>query len=315
MTQDFDLFVIKVLCHQIFKTMKKIITENTIWRNGVLDEFRNSKNHHKEVLNDVMFVFVESKANGANLQDFTGVNTAIEILKSNAQEKILLAGFTPLEWVRKKKPEIDILLSKDTVRFVELPLGLDDIIQVWQTTKPCETNTDALGNFTASQIAMVLHGLKVADYTQPKDEREVQIVQEVAARGRETFPFLKSYTNDQDVIAFLIKANTGRPEVRKGEFLDGVFCDIEGTLLLDGNINQKILEMLRTYEAEGKTVTLWTDGDIAKLSEILLHNGITYPLHAKTEFAGAQVAIAIDDMDEFTFNAHTKILPKKFVQV
>ena len=42
---------------------------------------------------------------------------------------------------------------------------------------------------------------------------------------------------------------------------------------------------------------------------------LTYKLHAKRDYAGAIVETAIDDMDENSFTALTKIYAEKFIRV
>ena len=90
---------------------------------------------------------------------------------------------------------------------------------------------------------------------------------------------------------------------------------MEGTLFSNSVLNQSVLQFLKTKEAEGKKVTLWTDGNLAELQLLLDANNILYPLHAKRNFAGAIIEMAIDDMDQHSFTAVTKMYARTFVRV
>ena len=101
----------------------------------------------------------------------------------------------------------------------------------------------------------------------------------------------------------------------KGQNIEGVFCDIEGTLFNGEELNQDTLNKLKEFESQGKNITLWTDGETTKLQELLNKNSITYPLKSKIDHAGASAEIVIDNDDENTFSAKTKIFAKKFIKV
>jgi hydroxymethylpyrimidine pyrophosphatase-like HAD family hydrolase len=100
----------------------------------------------------------------------------------------------------------------------------------------------------------------------------------------------------------------------KGQKLNGLFCDIEGTLFSNGVLNAHVLATIKQNEAEGKEITLWTDGNLTELQALLDANKITYPLRAKRDFAGAVVEMAIDDMDEHSFSALTKVYAERFIR-
>lgn len=279
-----------------------------------IEKFRESVSvqSEKEVLNGMTFVMNETDIDHNALQNCHGVTLSIEALRDSNAKKVTLLGWLPLEFIRTKKPEVDFLLSKDNFRFLRLPATPTDIIAAWQ--KPTEAvegaDPGAIQGYTQRKIGSLLHIIHGKD---PRKEREAPDVIHMIKETRKEFPSLAD-NSDDEVIDFLLAASAKREEVRKGENLSGVFCDIEGTILVDGNVRQDTLEKLEAYEAQGKSVVLWTDGDIDEISPQLRKHGIEYPIHAKADYAGATVEIAIDDLDEHAFTARTKIQAKTFVR-
>lgn len=101
----------------------------------------------------------------------------------------------------------------------------------------------------------------------------------------------------------------------KGGKIFGLFCDIQGTLLVENKINKKVLSVLKKYERDGKKITIWTDGNPITYEKILYSMGVMYPVKSKFDYSGGVVEIAIDDMDQYTFSAITKITAEYFIKV
>jgi len=100
----------------------------------------------------------------------------------------------------------------------------------------------------------------------------------------------------------------------EGRYLEGVFCDVEGTLIQNGQINEQLRSELEAKSQE-KPITIWTDGDIKELGSVLRHAGITWKIVPKSEFAGARVAEAYDDLSPEELNARTNIEVLNYHQV
>lgn len=80
----------------------------------------------------------------------------------------------------------------------------------------------------------------------------------------------------------------------QGQFLSGIFCDVQGTLLNDrGELNTKLVAYLRA-ESEKKPITLWTGGDVES-ARTTLAPLVPWKVTSKLFFGGATVEIAIDD--------------------
>jgi len=293
---------------------KQSDSEDIWWANKFNQDVNASTNPQIGILDGMTLVLVENTANGAYMQHCTGVDIALDLVRKDPNKKILLSSWLPIEFLKKQKPEVDILLKRETVRFIRPPYTIDEIISIWEKPSAVEVSLEGISKYNQRQIGIILHGMRVADPKQPQNNGEQAMVHDAIAETKKLFPSLVA-ASDDEVLDFLFEASNGRPLVRQGEKLDGVFCDIDGTLIVNGNINEKTLSVLKQYEAEGKQITLWTDGNKETTSVLLANLGVSYPLMAKMDYAGAEVEIALDDFDEFAFNARTKITARTFIQV
>jgi hypothetical protein len=85
--------------------------------------------------------------------------------------------------------------------------------------------------------------------------------------------------------------------------------------MVNGELNNNVLNKLKEYEAQGKQITIWTDGDLEELTQKLRSLGVQYPIKSKFDFGGANAEIVIDNDDQNTFFAKTRIFPKEFIKV
>lgn len=269
-----------------------------------------------ESLGKMTIIANETSLDGHFLQNCHGVSLALDILRKDPSARVTLLGYLPLAMIRLKKPEIDVLLRNQNFRLLDLPTSPATIIEAWQqaTEDAQDADPEALAKYAMQQIRIIVHGIKVADPKNPTDQREAEMVARGISEAKAKFPSLEGRPDDE-IIDFIYDSLKNREEVRKGESLAGVYCDVEGTILVNGNVNQEVVEQLSQYEADGKQVTLWTDGDTEQLKALLQSKGVSYPVCRKADFAGAQVEIAIDDMDELAFTARTKIQALTFIRI
>ncbi len=266
-----------------------------------------------EDFRDVHMICIENSANGNHLQNAYGVTIAMNMLRKEPNAKILLYGVLPMEYLRRKKPEIDIVLKHDNVRLMEIPFRFEDLATAFQ--KPNEVS---MQGYTATDeakkyISHIFHDLKyVPNWDTPAAYGNAKF-QSIMEKVKEYFPSF-AQCEPAIIIEFLKSVSDSREEVMKGVKLSGVYCDVEGTVLVEGKVNEKVVAMLARYEGQGKTIMLWSDGDIKVLAETLANLGITYPLTSKFDHAGAIAEIVIDDQDEFTFGARTKIAAETFLR-
>ncbi len=167
-----------------------------------------------------------------------------------------------------------------------------------------------------NKVSQLLHKIHISSMDQfdTLPENEAKNLPKLISDAKEYFPALEGKT-DKEIVEFLFQIRQNVPEVMKGQNIEGVYCDIEGTLFNGEELNQKTLNTLKELESQGKNITLWTDGDVSQLQTLLDKNGIDYPLKSKIDHAGASVEIVIDNDDQNTFSAKTKIFAKKFIKV
>ena len=137
---------------------------------------------------------------------------------------------------------------------------------------------------------------------------------EVIARGRTE----AGLEGADDEVAEIIRSYVAPDSKGRfaGQFLSGIFCDVEGTLLRDDDtVNQAVLANLERLEGEGREITLWTGGDLKKVRPRLHDVGIFYTLVSKHDFRGAEVEVAIDDLSQADFEQEYGITAKQYLQM
>ena len=99
------------------------------------------------------------------------------------------------------------------------------------------------------------------------------------------------------------------------KIIPGVFCDMEGTLIVNDSANAEIVRKLEEY-AKTRPVTIWTGGELREIYKLLRKNGITkLPLVSKYDFEGCIVETMIDDLEPEKTLALYKIKAKEYVKV
>lgn len=271
-------------------------------------------------LRNTIMVMLEMKKGGSALQDFVGIEEAKKLLVQNPDKKILMFSCLPQDFFTERFTDFRVLLAKDNVRFIDLHniSNIEKMNSVFDGGENEDINeTDASIVEMSNQdmirfFGSMEHSLMGDRIKSPYNRKLVE------GQVKERFPSMKDLSQEE-VINFVLKTHEElkfqRPEVMKGEKIEGVFCDIEGTLLIDGEVNQDTLKKLKDYESQGKQITLWTDGDVEELGKKLKELGVEYPLKSKFDHAGALAEIVIDDIDENTFRLKTKIFAKTFIKV
>lgn len=275
-----------------------------------IDQFSNC-----EDFRDAHIVVAENDLDGHFLQECYGVTIAMSILRSNPKAKVVLWGFLPLEFVRIRKPEVDLMLKYENAHFLRAPMLDEELRLVFQS----KNKNILIGDYTVSQesqkyLSEIFHDLKyVKDWSNPA-ESERAMFEKSLKKACDYFPTLNNMSTEE-ILSFLKSVSGSREEVMKGEKITGVYCDIEGTILVDGVLNQKVFNFLQACKQQGKQITIWTDGNVEELGEKLKNIGLLYPVKSKFDYAGAIAEIVIDDFDEYTFGAQTKISAEKFIKV
>lgn len=274
-------------------------------------------------LDNSVFIDLEAIANsyGQRLRsEYSNIDLVEKLTNQNNKSKILLYAFSDLDTIRKIKPKIDLLLAKENVKFTRLPFTAEDAISILNSGMNEEVTGEKLQDVQDKEIShkvgTLLHMIHISspDEINNLKPEDIPYLPKMLMEAKLYFPTLEDKT-PKEVVEFLFAIRQNVSEVMKGQNIEGVYCDIEGTLFNGEELNKKTLDILKGFEEQGKNITLWTDGDISKLQELLDRDGIKYPLKSKIDHAGVSAEIVIDNDDNNTFSAKTKIYAKKFIKV
>ncbi len=242
-----------------------------------------------------------------------GVAEALAQAEANAEQNVLLLSTYALEYILEKK--------EDFALFLQLPNAFFGRIPLTELTLEKKGDVDAVKAAAVKGLAGLL---SVLNHTTEKylngnedainrilTERIVE-VKRVQAHFSELQGLSgKGFITELKKLCMLIPIKQAMP----GKEIFGVYCDIEGTLLIDGAIQEAVLEQLHNYAVQGSQVTIWTLGSVSELEPIIRSAGIQYPVRSKVDYSGAIAEIVIDNDSEETFRAKTQITPKQFIRV
>jgi hypothetical protein len=84
------------------------------------------------------------------------------------------------------------------------------------------------------------------------------------------------------------------------EITEGVFVDVDGTLIVGHQLNQEVVELILDYRKEGKSVTIFTGGDMYfqkdRLRSLHLDDFMgKFEVVPKVRFSGKKLEVVIDD--------------------
>jgi hypothetical protein len=255
------------------------------------------------------------------IDEITFDSDRVFVLTSNDNEE---------NFLKKDNKKLKYLLSLTNVIFVNKPYSgytQEKLLEKLEEKRSKNLNPELIkgkGDYYIGRAREVLHDglsdgrLSYNDLINPANNDGFERFERQGAdsfeKARVLFPSLKD-ESDEKIYNFLVELKNQAPEVMKGEEIQGVYCDMEGTLFDGKVLKQTTLDKLKQYEKEGKVVMLWTNGNIQELQKLLDKNNITYPLKSKGEFRGATAEIVMDNDDQNTFFVTNKINARKFVKV
>ncbi len=292
--------------------------EDTDWVEALVKEI-NVLGSESEPLRNVTFIRADILPSSPHQHNFKGVEKALELANEFPEKKFILYSFFSPEKLAGLCPFFDVATARSNVRYVEAPCSPGQFIDA---AKSFDMPVDEIGSipvaekldaYVKNQVGIIWHAFsRVVDPFRPVTEAEKICIQDGIKGAKRVFPSMKN-ADDETILLFLKETSADREEVKKDVYFPGVFCDVEGTLFNDRILNKSVLSFLQIKVSEGLEVTLWTDGDLAEIKNLLDATDIHFPLCAKRDFAGAYVKIAIDDLDQNAFVALTKIHPLHFL--
>jgi|GEM_PF-2221951 len=223
----------------------------------------------------------------------------------------VLYGTDSLSYLSKNLKFVDLLYKYKKVCFFKAPFILKEVLAEVKRLRELPNLKDEL----AERISVM----------SIKQDSASRLHHDICHRPNEIIAKVNklygtSYAPDTDpeiVREFLSKYRENPGNEFAGEFLKGVFCDVEGTLLASaetGEINKPALDKLLEFDKDS-FITLWTGGDVEKLQRILEEKGINWKVLPKSIFSGATVEVAIDDLSADDLKKDYNISTQRFIRV
>ncbi len=268
------------------------------------DELENESGE----LNLVLAEYIGER--GSQRTDFNGLDIALSIDPQTAP--IIFTSFMPVEYFLKDKDfqiKFNALMAKKRVGFLRLPFTADELIKKYKTLINDEKEEDLL----AIELNEIATYNKRMGEIQHRVKYRLDNSEEVAWGITEVRKLNVSGT-DEEVIELIKNFERQHKFTFNGKYFPGIFCDIENTLMINDQLNQKMLEILRECSST-KPITLWTGGEMGSIQKLLLRNNITWKLVSKNDFAGAEVETAYDDEEFSVFFEKYEVKVREFIQI
>ncbi len=215
-----------------------------------------------------------------------------QVFAINPEKPILLFGFSNEEEL-KNNIKIATVLARNNCVYIKLPCKIE---LIKDAIKELGTKSQGQTAVALEEFANLQEIKRQVGYIKHLKCYKEGITDEILKLAEEKLGWKGSGTEIVDRLANF----QPKKEIAKnfgGKTIPGVFCDIEGTLFdWDGNLNQEIVSMLEKYEAEGKTVCLWTGGDLKNIS--IKIKKLKWQLLSKYAFENCRMEIIIDDLPE-----------------
>lgn len=253
-----------------------------------------------ELLDDLIIIDVCFIPHGSGKRrvDRMGLEEALKY--EPAKNPIILYGFEDEKNLRKASDIFRKLMAMGRVGYIRCPVKLDEFKELALKVITEQVVQDDLAKEIAEAerrdriIRTLRHDISNIAGNKQRPPDYIELCQ----RAKKELNFCGS--ND-DVLNYILNFELKNhfKSIFAGKVLEGVFCDIDGTLLVKENfINQQVLSQLQEFEREGKSITIWTGGTVEDRRDILIDYGIFYKVVSKYDFEGCSVEIAIDDNPE-----------------
>jgi len=261
---------------------------------------------------DVSLVNVNLKERESDMRIFhNGLNVALSL----DPQKAPIILYSMMSRVSlSKEMRFHALMGTRHIGFMKVPFEVRKVIELASELKDDQKVEDMLAwKLLRGFKQEALMGTLRHDLGNALNVDEARI-QEVLQTAREKAGMTGA---DEDIIAEIMNPDW-KPEegMFPGERFSGVYCDIEGVLILKGGqINNNVVEILRSYERDGQPITLWTGGDTEKLSIKMIVAGLPWKVIPKQIFSGSTVQTVFDDESYEAFTEKYGIQCEGFTQI
>jgi hypothetical protein len=273
----------------------------------------------ENVVGELNLVLAEYKEPGFARTDYKGLDIALSLKPQEAP--IILCSFMPENYFLENEStssKYQALMAKKRVGYLRLPFDTDQFLLKYNELLNDNKEEDLLAieinniEILQNEMGTIRHSIghltnadKDSDYSKVRIAKALIDGRKIGLSG-----------SDEEVIDQIMNFNY-QPisnSYMVGKFFPGVFCDVENTLLINGEVNSEILNILN-IQSRKNIINLWTGGDLKEIKKILLKNHITWKLVSKYSFAGAEIESAIDDEDYSTFQEKYGVKVRNYHQI
>lgn len=240
------------------------------------------------------FIMIETDGQGQVRANMGSLDIALQ--KASAGERVVLASFIPTNRLCDN-PRWQAAIAYENVSFVELPLRGKEVADSIQEAAELPVGLKdrlAVDLLTVqkeiSEISQLEHNYKHAQ--REGGERLIQWVAQAEAlcgtgTPEELYERVKLAKDEK---------RQATPAPFAGNKYNGVFVDVEGTLVDEnGTIRPSVVAQVEKV-AQGRPVTIWTGGGPDRYRAVLRKAGLTWKIVDKSLLDGTTVATAIDDL-------------------
>lgn len=119
---------------------------------------------------------------------------------------------------------------------------------------------------------------------------------------------------EEELVRLTLETETESfPVLFEGMHFPDFFVDVEGTLLVDGQLNQDVARRIKEEEAAGSPITIWTGGDAISFGQQLWGMKLPWKVVSKYYLRGTTVRLAIDDLPQPEFEKEFGIKVEEYV--
>lgn len=259
--------------------------------------------------NDLYIVCAEYKlTEKSHHTEFKGLEIAQEYA-SDPLKIVILMSFLSEEQLFSKRPDLYGLLSFKNIGFLQLPTSIPEIIAMYGVLKRGEKKEDELKRITFEiemldrTISILRHDLSYAQRDTERKEKWIKQAQSAGFSG--TFDEMAAKVQEWK------RSTAGRFE---GKTLRGIFVDFQGTIVVNGKLNEKVLKIIKDLQSN-RSLCIISDSNLGEVHSILEKLGISYPILSKFELKGATLETVIDDLPQERFRKEYEIIPQQYIQV